>query len=73
MQILKDTELVFHCHTTWEDAVLHAELASSKAILDAGYNIGSLMIRYQGVDFRDQKNWECNARWAFDLANRVHQ
>lgn len=31
-------------------------------MLDAGYNIDCLMLRYQGVDFRNKDNWECNGR-----------
>lgn len=36
-------------------------MGSSAAILAAGYNIDSLMLRYQGVDWRDKANWGCNA------------
>lgn len=39
----------------------YAEIGSSAAILDAGYNIDALMLRYQGVDWRDKVNWGCNA------------
>ncbi len=39
----------------------YAEIGSSAAILDAGYNIDALMLRYQGVDWRDKANWGCNA------------
>lgn len=28
----------------------------------AGYNLDSLMLRYQGVDWRDRANWACNAK-----------
>lgn len=36
-------------------------MGSSAAILQAGYSIDSLMLRYQGVDWRDTNNWACNA------------
>jgi hypothetical protein len=36
-------------------------MGSSAAILSAGYNIDSLMLRYQGVDWRNRSNWGCNA------------
>jgi hypothetical protein len=39
----------------------YAEMGSSAAILSAGYNIDSLMLRYQGVDWRNRSNWGCNA------------
>lgn len=35
---------------------------SSLAILRAGYNLDSFMVRYQGVDWTNEANWECNAR-----------
>lgn len=45
----------------------YAEMGSSAAILAAGYNIDSLMLRYQGVDWRDKANWGCNAGWVANL------
>lgn len=39
----------------------YAEMGSSASILRAGYNIDSLMARYQGVDWRQTENWGCNA------------
>lgn len=51
---------VFSCYNTISDTVFHAELGSSKAILDAGYEIDSFMTRYQGVKWSDKKNWGCN-------------
>ena len=39
----------------------YAEMGSSAVVLKAGYNLGSLMLRYQGVDWRDTANWGCNA------------
>ena len=39
----------------------YAEMGSSASILRAGYNIDSLMLRYQGVDWRQTENWGCNA------------
>ena len=38
----------------------HAEVGASSAILDAGYNLDSLLLRYQGVDWRDRATWGCN-------------
>ena len=35
---------------------------SSLAILRGGYNLDSFMVRYQGVDWTNEANWECNAR-----------
>ena len=61
--LLRQAGAVLQCYTDIHDAIWHAELGSSKAILDAGYSIDSLMLRYQGVDWRDTANWECNAGW----------
>lgn len=60
LAVLKDNGHVFKCHTELLDAVWDAELGSSKAILTAGYNLDCLMLRYQGVDWRDKRNWKCN-------------
>ncbi|KAF8068311.1 UVR8 [Scenedesmus sp. PABB004] len=53
---------VFACHRDRWDTIFYSELGSSKAVLDAGFNLGCLMLRYQGVDWRDRANWDCNAR-----------
>lgn len=53
---------VFKCHTTMWDTIFYSELGSSWSILEAGYSIDSFMMRYQGVDWMDHKNWDCNAR-----------
>ena len=39
-----------------------AEFGSSGAVLNAQYNLDSLMLRYQGVNWRDEENWKCNAQ-----------
>lgn len=52
---------VLKCYTDIHDAIWYAEIGSSAAILDAGYNIDALMLRYQGVDWRDKATWGCNA------------
>lgn len=44
------------------NTIYYSELGSSAAILDAGYNIACLMVRYQGVDWRDKDNWGCNEK-----------
>lgn len=37
------------------DTVWNSELGN------AGFTIDSLMLKYQGVDWRNTKNWNCNA------------
>ena len=39
----------------------HGEYAASQTLLGKGYNIGSLMARYQGLDWRDPSKAGCNA------------
>lgn len=55
LQVLLDTGKVFKCYDKMKDVVYHGEMGSSRAILDAGYNIDSLMLRYQGVDWREHR------------------
>ena len=38
----------------------YGEFAASAAVLNAGFNIDSLMLRYQGVDWRTKAFWKCN-------------
>lgn len=61
LAILQQAGEVFACYADLHDTIFYAELGSSLAILEAGYNIDSLMMRYQGVDWRDKSNWQCNA------------
>ncbi len=61
LKILLDDEKVFACYNSIHDTVFHAELGSSLAILNAGYTIDTLMLKYQGADWRDRGNWACNA------------
>eukprot|EP00775_Hariotina_reticulata_P012780 gene12780-12909_t len=62
LHLLIGDQHVFACHKDRWDTIYYSELGSSKCILDAGYNIDSLMLRYQGVDWRDRDNWDCNAK-----------
>jgi hypothetical protein len=48
------------CYASYTEVVYHGELGASLAILSAGYNIHSTMLRYQGVDWRNKSNWGCN-------------
>ena len=61
LKVLLDDEKVFACYSSIHDTVFHAELGSSLAILTAGHTIDTLMLKYQGADWRDRGNWGCNA------------
>lgn len=50
--LLQGDHNVLKCYTDIHDAIWHAEVGSSAAILNAGYNIDALMLRYQGVNWR---------------------
>ena len=58
--MLMDSQHVFECHADLRHAIYHAELGSARAIFQAGYTIDSLMLRYQGVNWRDTSTWNCN-------------
>lgn len=53
---------VFACWDSMWDVIWHGELGSSLAILNAGFNLDSFVMRYQGVDWRDKANWGCNGK-----------
>ncbi|RMZ57647.1 hypothetical protein APUTEX25_001847, partial [Auxenochlorella protothecoides] len=63
LKILQGTPFasgVFSCHQNWLVGVRWSEVGASEAVLRAGFNIGSLMLRYAGVDWRDEGVWTCN-------------
>lgn len=53
---------VFICYATQAETVQKAEIKASSAILDAGYNIDCLLLRYQGIDWRLRQHHKCNQR-----------
>ena len=64
IKILEEDGQVLACHENMADAVFYAEVGASAAILKQGYTIDALMLRYQGIDWRNRNNWDCNARKA---------
>ncbi len=61
LDVLKRDGRVFECYEDMKDTIFHAELGASRAVLAANFTIDSLMLRYQGVDWSDTANWNCNA------------
>lgn len=51
----------FDCYDTWRKAKVKGEITASAAILQAGYNLDCLMLRYEGVDWQDRSKWRCGA------------
>ena len=41
-------------------AILDGEYGATRAIFDAGYTIDCPLLAYQGVDWRNRSNWQCN-------------
>lgn len=39
---------------------------SPQVLLNEGYNLASLLVKYRGLDWRDRRNWDCN-----DLMNPI--
>lgn len=62
LQLLLDDPGALECHTHWLSGWRASEIGASEVMLRNGYNIGSLMLRYAGVDFRDRAKWACNQR-----------
>lgn len=62
IEIWKADKNVFGCWDSMWDVIWHGELGSSLAILNAGYTLDSFMMRYQGVDWQDTRNWACNKK-----------
>ena len=63
LSILTDKKRgVLSCKKDYGDAVFNGEIGASQIILHANYQIASLQVKYQGVDFRKKENWACNNR-----------
>ena len=60
LKVLLEEGNVFGCYENLLDTVWHSEVGASKAILDAGYSLDSLMLKYQGVDWSNKAAWRCN-------------
>lgn len=58
--MLLDDKDIFGCYEELLDVVFYSEVSASRAIFNAGYSIDSLMSKYQGVDWREKSNWQCN-------------
>lgn len=53
---------VFHCWHGELDIQRYGVIAATESVLQANYNFDVLMLKYQGVDWRDASKWACNAR-----------
>ncbi|KAI3432735.1 hypothetical protein D9Q98_004276 [Chlorella vulgaris] len=63
---------VLQCYDSKWDARYHSDSGASLGLLAAGYNIDSLLAKYQGMDWWNQRTWGCNdrvrpdAEWTYD-------
>ena len=65
MQVLRADPHVFRCHGSLKETIWYSELGASAAVLAAGYNLDSLMLKYQGVDWlQGGETWKCNRGYA---------
>ena len=54
---------IFQCHhAAWEDEYWSV-MQASHVMVNSSHNLAAFMARYQGVDWRNTKNWDCNSRW----------
>lgn len=61
LKMLQEDGNVFACHANMADAIYNAEVGASRIVLEQGYTIDSLMMKYQDVDWTNRTNWNCNA------------
>ena len=55
-----NTGTVFYPHESKNDVIVNGEYGLSRSILEAGFNMDSMVYRYSGVDWRVKYNWKCN-------------
>jgi hypothetical protein len=61
VEVALKQQTVFACHKSKFNAVVNGEYGFSRALLSANLNMDTLLMKYQsGVDWRDQRNWNCN-------------
>lgn len=54
-----ENSTILGCHRSMTDTIHKGEIAASQMILNAGYGIDSLMVKYQGIDFRYNQSKKC--------------
>lgn len=52
LRAMQDAGYVFTCYADIVDVVYYSELGASRAVLQAGYNIASLLAKYDNLDWR---------------------
>ena len=62
-RLMQQQRTIFECrHAAWEDEYWSV-MQASHVMVNSSHNLAAFMARYQGVDWRNTKNWDCNSRW----------
>jgi hypothetical protein len=59
-QVLIDNGQALACHNVLWELQWYSEAGTSLALLQEGYNLDCLLLRYQGIDWRKRAGWRCN-------------
>jgi hypothetical protein len=62
LDLLRADPAILRCYSDAWDARYHSDAGASLAVLQGGGGIDCLLTRYQGVDWWDHQNWQCNNR-----------
>ncbi|KIY98294.1 hypothetical protein MNEG_9668 [Monoraphidium neglectum] len=60
LKLLLEEGRVMGCHTTAAANAYWSDSGAVAAVLKAGFTVDSLLGSFQGVDWRDDRNWHCN-------------
>ncbi len=60
LDILLKAGTVFACYDNQGATIYKSEIGASRILIDSGFGIGSLMKKYQNMDFRLKENKNCN-------------
>jgi hypothetical protein len=60
LDLLLKEGTVFACHENMGETIYRGEIGASRIILKSGFGIDSLMKKYENMDFRLEKNKNCN-------------
>lgn len=63
LRMLYDRGSGLKCYQAPLEALYHGDAGVALQLLHAGFNMASLMARYQGVDWRITATWNCNDGW----------
>ena len=71
LDLLRREASALSCHNDTRRLQTYGVMGASRAIFRAGYSIDSFMLRYRGVDWLNESNWDCNGRCVGPLAQPV--